>query len=116
MFLDYLLRNTSMNKELLIEKIKNLTKAYYKMPTGEQDTSPLEEIKNLINKYLAKHPKNTDVRLRLVILEYAYHEDPELLGKYLNDIFKYDLNNIYATLILADVESFFWGGNNGFAI
>ncbi len=98
-----------MNKELLIEKIKDLTKVYYKMPIGEGDVSPLEEIKNLINKYLEKHPQDTDMRLRLVILEYSYHEDPELLGKYLNDIFEYDPNNIYATLILADVESFFWG-------
>ncbi len=116
MFLDCLLRNTSMNKELLIEKIKNLTKAYYKMPIGERDIFPLEEIKNLINKYLAKHPKDIDTRLRLVMLEYTSNEDPESLVKYLNAAFKYDPNNIYATLILADVESFFWGGNNGFAI
>jgi len=99
-----------MNKELLIEKIKDLTKAYYKMPIGEQDIAPLEEIKNLINEYLKKHPQDTDIRIRLVMLEYTPPwEDPEQLGKYLNDIFEYDPNNIYATLILADVENFFWG-------
>jgi hypothetical protein len=99
-----------MNKELLIKKIKDLTKAYYKMPIGKRNIVPLEEIKNLINEYLEKHPQDTDIRLRLVMLEYTPPwEDPEQLDKYLNDIFKYDPNNIYATLILADVENFFWG-------
>jgi len=99
-----------MNKQLLIQKIKSLTKAYYKMPIGKRNIVPLEEIKNLINEYLEKHPQDTDIRLRLVMLEYTPPwEDPEQLGKYLNDIFKYDPNNIYAILILADVENFFWG-------
>jgi len=36
-------------------------------------------------------------------------EDPELLSKYLNEIFKYDPDNIYATLILACTQDVFWG-------
>jgi len=99
-----------MDKKLLIEKIKNLTKKYYKTPYNERDICILEMIKNLIDKYLAKNPEDTDVRLRLVRLEFTPPwEDPELLSKYLNEIFKYDPDNIYATLILACTQDVFWG-------
>ena len=44
------------------------------------------------------------------MLEYAPGwEDPEVLSKYLNEIFKYDPDNIYATLILACTQDVFWG-------
>jgi len=98
-----------MDKKLLIETIKNLSKIYYKMPYG-QKTHTVETIKNLIDEYLKKNPTDTDIRLRLVMLEYAPGwEDPELLSKYLNEIFKYDPDNIYATLILACTQDIFWG-------
>jgi len=98
-----------MDKKLLIEKIKNLSKVYYKISYG-QEAYIVEKIKNLIDKYLKKNPKDTDVRLRLVMLEYAPGwEDPEVLSKYLNEIFKYDPDNIYATLILACTQDVFWG-------
>ena len=98
-----------MDKKLLIEKIKNLSKIYYKIPYG-QEACIVEKIKNLIDKYLKKNPADTDVRLRLVMLEYAPGwEDPEVLSKYLNEIFKYDPDNIYATLILACTQDVFWG-------
>ena len=100
-----------MDKKSLIEKIKGLTKVYYKASIGKRDIYILEEIKNLIDEYLAKNPEDTDIRLRLVMLEYAPPwEDPELLVKYLNKIFKYDPGNIYAALILAYTEEIFWGG------
>ncbi len=109
--LDYLLRNIFMDKKLLIEKIKDLTKKYYKAPIGERDVYVLEEIRNIINEYLAKNPADTDVRLRLVMLEYAPPlEDPELLVTYLNEILKYDSTNIYTILILAYTEEICWGG------
>jgi len=98
-----------MDKKLLIEKIKNLSKIYYKIPYG-QEAHTVETIKNLIDEYLKKNPTDTDIRLRLVMLEYAPGwEDPELLSKYLNEIFKYDPDNIYATLILACTQDIFWG-------
>jgi len=87
--------------------IKGLTKTYYKIPY-ERNEYILEMIKNLINEYLAKNPEDTDVRLRLVVLEFTPPwEDPELLSKYLNEIFKYDPDNIYATLILACTQDVF---------
>ncbi len=77
------------------------------MPYG-QEAYIFEKIKNLINEYLKKNPADTDVRLRLVMLEYAPGwEDPELLSKYLNEIFKYDPDNIYAALILAYTQYLF---------
>jgi len=98
-----------MGKKLLLERIKGLTKTYYKIPY-EQNEYILETIKNLIDEYLAKNPEDTDVRLRLVVLEFTPPwEDPELLSKYLNEIFKYDPDNIYATLILACTQDIFWG-------
>jgi len=100
-----------MDKKLLIEKIKDLTKIYYKAPIGERDIYSLEVIKNLIDEYLAKNPEDADVRLRLVILIFIPPlEDPELLVKYLNEVLKYDPDNIYAVLILAYTEEIFWGG------
>jgi len=99
-----------MDKKLLIEKIKSLTKKYYKTSYDERDICILEMIKNLINEYLAKNPEDTDIRLRLVRLEFTPPwKDPELLSKYLNEIFKYDPDNIYATLILACTQDVFWG-------
>jgi len=98
-----------MDKKLLIKKIKNLTETYYKIPY-EQNEYVLETIKNLIDEYLAKNPEDTDVRLRLVMLEFTPPwENPELLSKYLNEIFKYDPDNIYATLILACIQDILWG-------
>jgi len=99
-----------MDRKLLIEKIKNLTKKYYGKPIDERDGYIFEIIKNLLDEYLTKNPQDTDVRLRLVMLEYTPGwEDPELLSKYLNEIFKYDPDNIYATLILACTQEIFWG-------
>jgi len=99
-----------MDKKLLIEEIKNLTKKYYEKPVDERDVYIPEKIKNLIDKYLASNPEDTDIRLRLVMLEYTPGwEDPELLSKYLNEIFEYDPDNIYATLILAITQDIFWG-------
>jgi len=99
-----------MDKKLLIEKIKNLTKKYYGKSVGERDIYTPEKIENLIDKYLVKNPEDTDVRLRLVMLEYnPGWEDPELIGKYLNEIFKYDPDNIYAALILAVTQDIFRG-------
>ena len=99
-----------MDKKLLIRKIKNLTKKYYKIPYDERDEYILETIKNLIDECLAKNPEDTDVRLRLVMLEFTPPwEDPDLLSKYLNEIFKYDPDNIYATLILACIQDTLWG-------
>jgi len=96
-----------MDKKLLIKKIKNLSKKYYKIPYG-QKSHIFKKIKNLIDEYLTKNPADIDVRLRLVMLEYTLGwEDPELLGKYLNEIFKYDPDNIYAALILAYTQYLF---------
>ena len=68
---------------------------YYKAPIGERDVYILEVIRNIIDEYLAKSPEDTDIRLRLVMLEYAPPlENPELLVKYLNEIFKHDPDNI----------------------
>lgn len=100
-----------MDKELLIEKIKGLSRIFYEKPADEYDEYILETIKNLIDEYLAKNPEDTDARLRLVRLTYNPRwEDPKLLVKYLNEIFKYDPNNIYATLILAYTEDIWRGG------
>jgi len=99
-----------MDKKLLIEKIKGLSRIFYEKSADEYDEYILETIKNLIDKYLKKNPEDTDARLRLVRLTYNPRwEDPELLVKYLNKIFKYDPDNIYATLILAYTEDI-WGG------
>ena len=98
-----------MTKKLLIEKIKDLSRIFYEKPADEYDEYILQTIKNLIDEYLAKNPEDTDARLRLVRLTYNPRwEDPELLVKYLNEIFKYDPNNIYTTLILAYTEDI-WG-------
>jgi len=100
-----------MDKELLIEKIKGLSKIFYENPANEYDKYILETIKNLIDEYLANNPEDTGVRLRLVMLEFTPPwENPELLVKYLNEIFKYDPDNIYAILILSYTEDVFWGG------
>ncbi len=57
-----------MDKKLLIEKIKNLSKIYYKTPYG-QEKYVFKKIKSLIDEYLKKNPADTDVRLGLVIME-----------------------------------------------
>jgi len=94
-----------MTKELLIEKIKGLTKIYNKTAADGADEYILELIKNIIDEYLVKNPEDTDVRLRLAMLEFTVPwEDPELVSKYLNEIFKYDPHNIYATLTLACIQ------------
>ena len=94
-----------MDKKLLIEKIKGLTKIYNKTAADGPDEYILEIIKNLIDEYLVKNPEDTDVRLRLAMLEFTPPwEDPELISEYLNEIFKYDPNNIYATLTLACIQ------------
>ena len=94
-----------MDKKLLIKKIKDLTKIHYERPIDKQSDYVLEEIKNLIDEYLAKNPEDTNVRLRLAMLEFTSPwEDPELVSKYLNEVLKYDPVNVYATLILAYME------------
>jgi len=94
-----------MDKQLLIERIKGLTKIYYQAPIGERDVYAFEVIKELIDEYLEKNPEDTDARLRLAMLEFGPPwEDPEVISKYLNEIFKYDPNNIYATLTLACIQ------------
>jgi len=99
-----------MNKQLLIKKIKDLTKIFFKIPIGEPDAYILEIIKNLIEEYLEKNPEDTDARLRLAMLEFTPPwEDPEVISTYLNEIFKYDPDNIYATLILACIQNTLWG-------
>jgi len=141
-YLNCWLRNIAMDKKLLIEKIKGLSKIYYEKPADKYDEYILEtvkrrtafkpwlrqmnfgltspslktrgfaagKIKNLIDEHLAKNPLDTDMRLRLVMLEYAPPwENTELLSKYLDEIFKYDPDNIYATLILACTQDIFWG-------
>jgi len=100
-----------MAKKLLIEKIKNLSKIYYKKHADEYDEYILQSIKNLIDEYLTKNPEDTGIRLRLVMLEFTPPwEDSELLVKYLNKILEYDPDNIYTTLILAYTQDLFWGG------
>jgi len=104
----------TVDKKLLIKKIKDLSRTYYEKSADEYDEYILETIKNLIDEYLAKNPEDTDVRLRLVMLEFAPPwENPELLVEYLSKIFEYDPDNIYATLILAYTEDIFWGGITG---
>ena len=99
-----------MDKKLLIEKIKGLTKIYNKTAADGPDEYILEIIKNLIDEYLVKNPEDTDVRLRLAMLEFTLPwEDPELISKYLNEIFKYDPGNVYATLTLACIQYTLWG-------
>ncbi len=99
-----------MGKKLLIEKIKGLTKIYYQAPIGERDVYVFEVIKKLIDEYLEKNPEDTDARLRLAMLEFTPPwEDPEIISKYLNEIFKYDPNNVYAILTLACIQNTLWG-------
>ena len=100
-----------MDKELLVEKIKGLSRIFYEKPADEYDEYILEAMKNLIDEYLVKNPEDTDARLRLVRLTYNPRwEDSELLIKYLNEILEYDPDSIYATLILAYTEDIWRGG------
>ena len=99
-----------MDKKLLVEKIKYLTKKYYEKAIDDRDVYIPEKIKNLLDKYLVKNPEDTDARLRLAMLEFTPGwENPELISNYLNEIFKYDPDNVYATLILACIQDTLWG-------
>ncbi|MGB8367612.1 MAG: tetratricopeptide repeat protein [Candidatus Babeliales bacterium] len=94
-----------MNKKLLIKNIKDLTKMYYLVPIGERDAYSFEIMRNLIEEYLEKNPKDTEVWLRLAMLEFTPpFEDPEMISEYLYGIFKYDPYNIYATITLACIQ------------
>lgn len=93
-----------MNKKEAMETIKNLfTKFEY---TDEQ----LTEIETIMKNYLATHPKDTDMWLRLTMLEMMPPwEDPYRMVSYLATILMYDPHNIQAILTLAYIESLFFG-------
>jgi tetratricopeptide (TPR) repeat protein len=94
-----------MDKKPLIKNIKDLTKMYYLVPIGERDAYPFEIMRNLIEEYLEKNPKDTEVWLRLAMLEFTPpFENPEIISEYLHKIFKYDPYNIYATITLACIQ------------
>lgn len=94
-----------MNKQLTIHKVKELCASL----NGFTDEK-LTEIEAVIKKYLEDHPKDTDMWLRLTMLEMTPPwEDPDRMVTYLNAILSYDPHNIQAVLALAYIEDLFFG-------
>lgn len=96
-----------MNKIMVIQLIKNLSAKPRGLGSSEDK---LLEIETIIKNYLEEHPKDTDMWLRLAMLEHnPPWEDPYRIQQYLNTILLYDAYNIQAVLSLAYFEDYFFG-------
>lgn len=70
----------------------------------------LEQMESMLFAYLEKHPQDTEVWLKLTMVEFTPpFRDYERIEKYITTILKYDENNVQALLILADAQCAFRG-------
>lgn len=92
-------------KQATIQKVKELCARL----NGFTDEK-LTEIETVIKNYLVDHPKDTEMWLRLTMLEHnPPWEDPDRMVGYLHSILAYDPFNIQAVLMLAYIEDLFFG-------
>jgi tetratricopeptide (TPR) repeat protein len=96
-----------MNKNQLIELIKSMSVMF----DQKHKESILEKMETLIKQYLEKHQHDTDIWIRLIMLEFTPPwEDPDRITSYVQKIYEYEPSNIPATLILAYIQELTRGG------
>ena len=99
------------SKDILLQKISELNKLHYSLlPWGPYE-EVMEQMESLLMSYLEKHPQDTDMWLKLCMVEFnPPWEDYERLEKYTMSILAYDENNTQALLVLAYAQYIFRGG------
>ncbi len=98
-----------MTKTEILKQINELSKKFYKEEEFEKYKIIFEKIEKIITNYLLKHPHDSEMWLRLAMLEFSPGwEDPYRIEKYLNEILIYDPQNTTAVFILAYIQSLFW--------
>src|ERR1700761_3264439 len=95
------------DKNILLRELYKLNKLFWQAPTqsltGDNPSEKvLEQMESLLMIYLEKHPQDTEIWLRLTMVEFTPPwEDYDRIEKYITTILKYDENNISGLLILA---------------
>ena len=102
-------------KNIVIRKLNELNTLYYdrQNPARGSSEAVLEQMEFLLMSYLEKSPQDTDMWLRLCMLEYTPPwQDYERLEKYIMNILVYDENNVQALLVLAYAQYVLRGDAN----
>lgn len=97
-------------KNILIQELHRLSGLFWHAPTqsttGDNPSEKvLEQMESLLMNYLKDNPQDTDMWLKLAMLEFTPPwEDYDRIEKYINSILKYDENNVQALLVLANTQ------------
>jgi hypothetical protein len=99
--------NIKMNeKNIILQKIYALNELY--LTTLSEEV--LLEMELILMSYLEHYPKDTEIRLKLVMIEFTPPlEDYDKIEDYINAIITYDKDNIKGWLILAYAQYIFRG-------
>lgn len=113
------LNDKYMNKQETIQKIKTLFATWLTDPAAPLTKENLVEIEIIIKNYVAEHPKDTDMWLRLALLHMHYFlrgYQPVYTQSLacIYTILSYDPHNNDAVLLLAFIENQSFGENRDF--
>jgi len=98
------------NKNILVQELYRLSELFWQVPNqspmgGNPSEQVLEQMESLLMNYLKDHPQDTDMWLKLTMVEFTPPwEDYDRIEKYINSILKYDENNVQALLVLANTQ------------
>lgn len=97
-------------KSIILQKLHEFNQEYSDaLPYGPTE-EVLEQMESLLMDYLKKYPKDTEMWLKLTMVEFTPPwEDYERIEKYITSILKYDENNVQGLLILAYAQYVFRG-------
>jgi hypothetical protein len=99
-------------KSLVLQKINILNELYLdrKNPARGSSEKVLEQMESLLMDYLKDYPQDTDMWLKLTMVEFTPPwEDYDRIKKYIAAILEYDKNNIQALLVLAYAQYIYRG-------
>src|SRR5436190_12343813 len=94
-------------KNILIQELHRLSGLFWQAPNqspmGDNPSEKvLEQMELLLMNYLKDHPQDTDMWLKLTMVEFTPPwEDYERIEKYITTILEYDENNVQSLLVLA---------------
>lgn len=98
-------------KNIILKKIDTLSKLYSAASPGRPSEEVLEQMESLLMGYLKNYPQDTDIWLKLTMVEFAPPwEDYDRIEKYITTILKYDANNVRSLLVLAYAQCAYRGG------
>ena len=105
-------------KTIILQELHRLDELFSKAPTQSlmginPSEKVLEQMESLLMAYLEKHPQDTEMWLKLTMVEFTPpFGDYERIEKYIMKILEYDQNNAQGLLVLAYAQRVYRGDVN----